>query len=108
MKLDMLFFLGIFYTVYGLLLVGGWVILGGAWNLYGGIILAIGIVLVSVRPKPPLNFFRGRPDPEAAVTQDVQCWCGNLIKSGQPCDHGEMGNPRTSARAGSGVGRPEA
>ena len=61
MKLDMLFFLGIFYTMFGLLLVGGWLILGGTWNLYGTFMLAIGIALIIIRPRPPLRFFLGRP-----------------------------------------------
>ena len=91
MKLDMLFFLGIFYTMFGLLLVGSWLILGGTWNLYGTFMLAIGIALIIIRPRPPLRFFLGRPAVDFSAAQDAQCWCGRLMKAGRVCNHGEGG-----------------
>jgi len=35
MKLDMLFFLGVFYSTFGTLLAGAWLATQEAWNLYG-------------------------------------------------------------------------
>ncbi len=60
MKIDMLFFLGFFFTVFGVLVTSGWFLTGSVMNLYGLTILIIGLFLVAVRPKPPLRFFIGR------------------------------------------------
>lgn len=63
MQLDIPFFLGILYTVMGTMVLGGWFWTHEVWNLYGGLMLAIGLVLVWLRPKPPLRFFLGRIEP---------------------------------------------
>lgn len=64
MRLDMLFFLGIFYAILGGLVLVGWLLTREAWNLYGGLMMLIGLALVVLRPRPPLRFFLGRVRPE--------------------------------------------
>lgn len=72
MRLDIPFFLGILYTVMGAIVLAGWLWTGDPWNLYGGLMFAIGVALVWIRPKPPLRFFLGRirPDEKAAPDSD--------------------------------------
>lgn len=89
MKLDMLFFLGVFYTTFGFLLAGAWLATQEAWNLYGLLMLLVGGVLLATRPRPPRRFFLGRLEADAAATQRTQCWCGRLIDGGRVCGHGE-------------------
>jgi uncharacterized sodium:solute symporter family permease YidK len=69
MRLDMLFFLGIFYTVLGGLVLAGWLLTREPWNLYGGLMMLVGLLLVAVRPRPPLRFFLGRVRPEERLEQ---------------------------------------
>lgn len=64
MRLDVLFFLGVFYSVIGALVLAGWFLTRDPWNLYGSLMLAIGVLLVLVRPRPPMRFFAGRIRPE--------------------------------------------
>ncbi len=64
MRLDIPFFPGILYTVLGAIVLVGWFWTADLWNLYGGLMLAIGIALVWIRPKPPLRFFLGQIRPE--------------------------------------------
>ena len=64
MRLDVLFFLGVFYSVIGTLVLAGWFLTRDPWSLYGGLMLAFGVLLVVVRPRPPLRFFAGRIRPE--------------------------------------------
>lgn len=89
MKLDMLFFLGVFYTTFGLLLTGAWVVTQEPWNLYGLVMLVVGVVFIVTRPRPPRRFFLGRLEADAAATQRTQCWCGRLVDGGRVCGHGE-------------------
>lgn len=70
MRLDMLFFLGIFYAVLGALVLVAWLVNRQPWNLYGGLMMLIGLVLVAVRPRPPLRFFLGRVRPEERAEQN--------------------------------------
>jgi hypothetical protein len=77
MKVDMLFFLGIFYTLFGVIVSAGWLFSGSALNLYGIVMLLIGIPLVILRPKPPLRFFIGRINEQEQ--KDVRHHC-------RPCD----------------------
>lgn len=64
MRLDMLFFLGVFYAVLGGLVLVCWLLTREAWNLYGGLMMLIGLALTAMRPRPPLRFFLGRVRPE--------------------------------------------
>ena len=89
MKLDMLFFLGVFYSTFGTLLAGAWLATQEAWNLYGLVMLLVGVVLLVTRPHPPRRFFLGRLEADAAATQRTQCWCGRLMDGGRVCGHGE-------------------
>lgn len=70
MKLDMLFFLGVMYTVLGGIVLGGWLMTHDPWNLYGGVMMVIGLVLVFTRPRPPLRFFLGRVHPDEKQQPD--------------------------------------
>ena len=69
MKLDIPFFLGIFYSLLGAMVLLGWFFTRNPWNLYGGLMLIIGLFLVFLRPKPPLRFFLGRIRPEEKQEQ---------------------------------------
>ena len=60
MKLDIPFFLGLLYTVIGAMVLAGWFWTRDSWNFYGALMLLIGLLLVWLRPKPPLRFFLGR------------------------------------------------
>lgn len=64
MKIDMLFFLGLFYVIFGAIAFSGWFIVQNIWNFYGLIMFIIGLILVIIRPKPPLRFFIGRVSKE--------------------------------------------
>ncbi len=64
MQLDTLFFLGVLYAVLGGIALSGWLWTRDPWNLYGGVMMLIGLVLVITRPKPPGRFFLGRIRPE--------------------------------------------
>lgn len=88
MKLDMLFFLGFFATIYGIFLFIGWLLTGSLWNLYGILLLSTGLYLIITRPKPPFSFFVGHFKPDEEKTQNIQCWCGRFMKAGTNCDHG--------------------
>lgn len=65
----MLFFLGIFYAVLGGLVLIGWLLTREVWNLYGGLMMLIGVALIIVRQRPPLRFFLGRVRPEERAKQ---------------------------------------
>lgn len=70
MKLDTLFFLGVLYAVLGGVALSGWLWTRDPWNLYGGIMMLIGLGLVIWRPKPPGRFFLGRIRPEEKANSD--------------------------------------
>ncbi|MCA9846331.1 MAG: hypothetical protein AB7U23_16305 [Dehalococcoidia bacterium] len=89
MKLDMLFFLGVFYTAFGTLLTGAWAVTREPWNLYGLLMLLVGAVFIVTRPRPLRRFFLGRLEADAGATQRTQCWCGRLMDGGRVCAHGE-------------------
>ena len=64
MRLDVPFFLGLLYTILGAIVFAAWLWTRDPWNLYAGVMMGIGILLVWRRPKPPLRFFLGRIRPE--------------------------------------------
>lgn len=71
MRLDIPFFLGLLYAILGAMVLAGWIWTRDLWNLYGGLMLLIGLVLVWRRPKPPLRFFLGRIRPDEKQEADA-------------------------------------
>lgn len=73
MQPDMLFFLGIFYSLFGGIVTAGWLLTRSGWNLYGAILLAIGLALIALRPKPPWRFFTGHLN--TVEREEVRHYC---------------------------------
>lgn len=88
MKLDMLFFLGIFFTAIGSLVLAGWFYGNNPLSLYGAAMLMVGVALVIWRPKPSRAFFLGQAKPEEAKPQSFQCVCGRMLNPGEAHVHG--------------------
>lgn len=88
MKLDMLFFLGVFFTIIGSLVLAGLFFGGTLLNLYGAAMLIVGLVLVIWRPKPSRAFFLGRARPEETKPRSYRCVCGRMLDSGESHVHG--------------------